>query len=34
MHDIPSRVSEELLPWVQVTPYHSLLSEFTQVPPT
>ena len=22
MRDIPTRVSEELLPWVQVTPYH------------
>ena len=22
MRDIPPRVSEELLPWVQVTPYH------------
>ena len=22
MRDIPQRVSEELLPWVQVTPYH------------
>ena len=22
MHDIPPRVSEELLLWVQVTPYH------------
>ena len=22
MCDIPPRVSEELLPWVQVTPYH------------
>ena len=23
MRDIPTRVSEEQLPWVQVTPYHS-----------
>ena len=22
MHDMPPRVSEEQLPWVQVTPYH------------
>ena len=27
MRDIPPRVSEEQLPWVQVTPYHPHYSE-------
>ena len=34
MRDIPPRVSEEQLPWLQVTPYHQHNSEFTQAPPT